>query len=48
MKQEFAIFKYGSRFNSLELMGNIFLTCCAIHNQRKIIAMGLHRNRHGG
>jgi Plant transposon protein len=29
MKQEFAILKYDSRFNSLELMDNIFLTCCA-------------------
>jgi Plant transposon protein len=38
MKQEFAILKYDSRFNSLELMDNIFLTCCAIRNQRKIIA----------
>ena len=38
MKQEFAILKYGSRFNSLELMDEIFLTCCAIRNQRKIIA----------
>ena len=38
MKQEFAILKYGSRFNSLELMDDIFLTCSAIHNQRKIIA----------
>jgi hypothetical protein len=38
MKQEFAILKYGSRFNSLDLMDDIFLTCCAIHNQRKIIA----------
>jgi Plant transposon protein len=38
LKQEFAILKYGSRFNSLELMDEIFLTCCAIHNQRKIIA----------
>jgi Plant transposon protein len=38
MKQEFAILKYGSRFNSLELMDDIFLTCCAIHNQRKIIS----------
>ena len=34
MKQEFAILKYGSRFNSLELMDEIFLICCAIHNQR--------------
>ena len=38
MKQEFAILKYGSRFNSLELMDDIFLTCCAIHNQRKMLA----------
>ena len=38
LKQEFAILKYGSRFNSLTLMDNIFLTCCAIHNQRKILA----------
>ena len=38
MEQEFAILKYGSRFNSLELIDNIFLTCCAIHNQRKIPA----------
>lgn len=38
MKQEFAILKYGSRFNSLELMDEIFPTCCAIHNQRKVIA----------
>ena len=38
MKQEFAILKYGSRFSSLELMDDIFLTCCAIHNQRKVIA----------
>ena len=38
MKQEFAILKYGSRFNSLELMDDIFLTCCTIHNQRKMIA----------
>ena len=38
MKQEFAILRYGSRFNSLELMDDIFLTCCAIHNQRKILA----------
>jgi hypothetical protein len=38
LKQEFAILKYGSRFNSLELMDDIFITCCAIHNQRKIIA----------
>lgn len=38
LKQEFAILKYGSRFNSLQLMDNIFLTCCAIHNQRKVIA----------
>jgi hypothetical protein len=30
--------KYGIRFNSLDLMDDIFLTCCAIHNQRKIIA----------
>jgi Plant transposon protein len=38
MKQEFAILQYGSRFNSLDLMDDIFLTCCAIHNQRKVIA----------
>ena len=38
LKQEFAILKYGSRFNDLSLMDNIFLTCCAIHNQRKVIA----------
>lgn len=38
LKQEFAILKYGSRFNDLALMDNIFLTCCAIHNQRKILA----------
>jgi hypothetical protein len=38
LKQEFAILKYGSRFNSLELLDDIFLTCCAIHNQRKTIA----------
>lgn len=38
LKQEFAILKYGSRFSSLTLMDNIFLTCCAIHNQRKVIA----------
>lgn len=38
MKQEFAILKYGSRFNDLTLMDNIFLTCCAIHNQRKTLA----------
>jgi hypothetical protein len=38
MKQEFAILKYGCRFNDLVLMDDIFLTCCAIHNQRKIIA----------
>ena len=37
-KQEFAILKYGSRFNSLELLDDIFLTCMAIHNQRKVIA----------
>jgi hypothetical protein len=37
MKQEFAILKYGCRFNSLELVDDIFLTCCAIHNQRKVI-----------
>lgn len=38
LKQEFAILKYGSRFNSLTLMDDIFLTCCAIHNQRKKLA----------
>ena len=38
MKQEFAILKYGSRFNSMDLMDDIFFTCCAIHNQRKVIA----------
>ena len=38
MKQEFAILKYGRRFNSLEVMDEIFLTCCAIHNQRRVIA----------
>ena len=38
MKQEFAILKYGSRFKSLALMDNIFLTCCAIHNQRKMLS----------
>ena len=38
MKQEFAILKYGSRFNSLKLMDDIFLTCRTIHNQRKILA----------
>lgn len=37
MKQEFAILKYGCRFSSFELIDNIFLTCCAIHNQRKMI-----------
>ena len=38
LKQEFGILKYGSRFNDLALMDNIFLTCCAIHNQRKVLA----------
>ena len=38
LKQEFAILKYGSRFNDLALMDNIFLSCCAIHNQRKTLA----------
>ena len=38
LKQEFAILKYGSRFNDLTLMDSIFLTCCAIHNQRKTLA----------
>ena len=38
LKQEFAVLKYGTRFNDLALMDNIFLTCCAIHNQRKTLA----------
>lgn len=38
MKQEFAVLKYGCRFSSLDVVDDIFLTCCAIHNQRKIIA----------
>ena len=38
LKQEFAILKYGSHFNDMALMDNIFLTCCAIHNQRKVLA----------
>ena len=29
LKQEFAILNYGSRFNSLTLMDDIFLACCA-------------------
>ena len=37
MKQEFAILKYGSRFSSLELMDDIFLVCCALRNQRKVL-----------
>ena len=32
------LLKYVSRFNSVELMDEIFLTCCTIHNQRKVIA----------
>lgn len=38
MKQEFGILKYGSRFQSLDLIDDIFQTCCAIHNQRKTLA----------
>ena len=38
LKQEFAVLKYGTRFNDLALMDNKFLTCCAIHNQRKTLA----------
>ena len=38
LKQEFALLKYGTRFTDLSLMDNIFLTCCAIHNQRKTLA----------
>lgn len=37
LKQEFAILKYGTRFIDLQLVNYIFKTCCAIHNQRKII-----------
>ena len=38
LKQEFAVLKYGTRFNDLAVMDNIFLTCCAIHNHRKTLA----------
>ena len=38
LKQEFAILKYGCRCNDMALMDNIFLMCCAIHNQRKVLA----------
>jgi hypothetical protein len=38
LKQEYSILKYGSRFNYLALMDNIFLTCCATDNQRKVLA----------
>jgi hypothetical protein len=34
LKQMFGILKYGSRFQSQELMDDIFLTCCALYNQR--------------
>ena len=29
--------KYGPRFGDLDLIDDIFLTCCALHNQRKLI-----------
>jgi Plant transposon protein len=38
LKQEFAILKYGCRFSDLSLVDDIFQTCCAIHNQRKIVS----------
>ena len=38
LKQEFAILKYSPRFGDLDLIDNIFLTCCALHNQRKVVA----------
>jgi Plant transposon protein len=38
LKQEDSILKYGNRFSDLALTDNIFLTCCAIHNQRKVLA----------
>lgn len=38
LKQEFAILKYGCRFSSLSLVDDIFQTCCAMHNQRKVIS----------
>lgn len=36
LKQEFAILKYGVRFNCLDNVDDIFQTCCAMHNQRKV------------
>ena len=35
LKACFAILKYGPRFGDLDLVDNIFITCCAMHNQRK-------------
>jgi hypothetical protein len=36
LKNIFSILKYGSRFKKWEIIDNIFLTCCALYNQRLI------------
>ena len=41
LKLEFAILKYGCRFSNLSLVHDIFQTCCAIYNQRKMISGSL-------
>ena len=38
LKSGFGILKYGPRFGDLDLIDDIFLTCCALHNQRKIVS----------
>ena len=40
LKSEFAILKYGPRFGDLDLVDDVFQTCCAMHNQRKV-SLGL-------
>ena len=32
LKSGFGILKYGPRFGDLDLIDDIFLTCCALHN----------------
>jgi hypothetical protein len=36
LKSMFAILKYGSRFKDWEIIDDIFLTCCALYNQRLV------------
>jgi hypothetical protein len=35
LKAAFSILKFGPRFRDLDVVDDIFLACCAMHNQRK-------------